>query len=703
MTAFMQRIINDYQLTSNRIGYLQGTVVAFGLGLLLNQYTGISWLQTAAGLLLYTVLPGYYVAQIIALPTQYWRWYGRFGFYTLLALATVAICQLLTKSYLPLTAPSQITLILLINAGLYTLTKLLKRESGDVVSFWRNLVFTIKESSRAEHLVLFAPIALFLIMLAIDPLINDSDNYLTILETAISNQGASLYVHRAFFIPYYAAYHYITELPTLIIYKVALSALFYSSLLYVFDVIRHHIKHTHLSYLAYISIMAAPVILIEASIVRPQIIVMAYTLPILFLLLEAVRRFSWQSLFLALWFSIVAFGFHELGSIFLLTAAAIAITMGYQAVYIKKTVVLTAQKLALAVLIVLPYLLLFKPLRYLEPFIRMFRSIANASHVTGWDWWFIDSYKTIDGFNLGWPGIQALYYYLYNGLLFLFVFIGLSLWTLFANRQTVAERRKTWYFAIPFLYVFFYFVTAEVLPRLGIAFLPNRAWPHLMLGLIALLILYLEQQQSFFSQRIKQLAAALAIPIVAGIGGLLYITNNNVSTVYKDELAAARFIREKTDPKALIVSTQATRDLVYHYAKRPYYRLSLDYTTPQFTSNQAFNALVMQDVDQYIAKRNQIQYFPEESEIVTRYSGDLMISTTRNILQAARTVPPTDPLDKSKGVYFLYSLARFNSINGSRPYNQPLLDALDKPYFTDLNRDDVVYDDGKVIIIELYN
>ncbi len=670
-------------------------LICFGLDLISSATT----FRLLPGLLLIAVTPGFYVATLTNLPLNRWHLSGRVGFYILFSATIVCLAQFITKSAVALTPLSQSALILLINGLLYIGCR---RQRVDRPTIG-NIIDKTKSYGRPslDLLVLLFPILIYLVMYAINPTVDNVDNHLDHLYEVIKLHVNQYGTSRVFFLPYLAAYHYITGLSPVTLYKHLLSLSFFISLSMLFSYLWETIKSKRLLSLTYFLLAAAPVIFVEATIVRPQVMVMVFTLPVFVLLAQALKTADYRFSALAILFSLTATGFHELGIVLLLMSLGLTAIQALIDLVVKKRWTITLRHIILAVIIILPYLRLVSVSSLTEPAIHIARYAASFFKEVKWDWWFIDHYTTIDGYQLGWPGIQAIYYYLYNGLLFALAAVGLWL-TVLISRQRIAGTNSWWLYLPAGLYILIYLAAAEVLPRLGLFFLPNRAWPHLMLGLVFLLALFIGRYQKIIEERFRVLVVIFVPVIVLGLVGTLYITYNRVGTVFPDEIAAAHFIDEQLPSRSVFMSTQPNYDLVAFYGKRHFISLTGDYKISNFQTEDQFITDTTNLIDR-LDQPTRAYTVPEQSVITTYYSGDTVTATDKVVLAPAKRVVSVPEITRDSPVYFIYSFKKLTGLNGQREYNQQLIDKAHEQFFRQLaNRKDlIVYQDPAIIIIKL--
>ncbi len=677
--------------------YLPVLVGLYALGWALDAATGLAVFRVVPGLILLTVMPGYYFIRLIRLPMKGWTWYGRLALAVVTTLGLVASSLFLTKIVLTFTQKSDLTLILVLTIGLYLATKFQRQATGTIGSLVRRFPRQFNKKFLTDGLIVLIPLALFVAAALINPTVDNVDGYLDVLQRAIALQMDPVLGARALFIPYLALAHFVTGLSLLSIFKFILPGTFYISLFSLFDYARRTIHDRLLARLAYLTVLAPAVVAIESNIVRPQLILLIVTIPVLLLTVEAIKSRQTSYWLLAFWLSLVAVGFHELSLTLFFVVAMVALALVFAA-WLRRDIVITWKQGALGLIAIFPYFRLFYTSTAVTRMVGWGRYIVDAVSHSHWRWWFINNYTTIDGNNLGWRGIQAFYYYLYNGLLFMIVFaiVALLVWR---YRQKRLRTDAKWLLAAPVAYTAIYLTVAEILPRLGLFFLPNRAWPHLMLGLIVVFVLFVEEFQTALKP-VRWLVVVLLLgTIVSGSGASLYLTRNRVGTVFPQEMSVATYIKHQTAKDAIFLSTQPNSDLVKFYGNRFFVPMTAD-ELKGISDPAAFSDRLKSEINQLIAQ-NKPFVTPEESQITQYFVGTKLLRTEKKVVVPKHTVNPEFHITAQTPVYFIYSFAKLGGINGQRPYNQTVLDQGDKPFFLAFKTIDVVYRDTSAIVIRV--
>ncbi len=629
-------------------------------------------LYIVPGLLLLFYLPGRWLTIIFPRLQRPWQAAGQFALSVFLSVSIIATLQLAFAGY-AINPHSAVTLILVVNIIFLVVGVLLRRKSDNIRPM---------RLSRNDVLVLSIVLFVMIATIAINPLASDADGFLAALHGSLACNCAVV-GFRQIFVMYMALTGRTLGLPYTVIFRVLFPTLFYISSWFLLDYAKRTIKSPSNVAVAYLLLLASPVILSEVNIIRPQVAMIAYTLPILVLAIEALVDRSWTWSIVGLWFSLLAIGFHELSVVLLLVTLIPVLSKiwawGGKASGKKPWYILAA------IIIAYPYAKIIYASHYFGRLVNITHTLAGSFHSVTWHWWFINSYVTIDGFNIGWPGIQTAYYYAYNGIL---VLLGLILVLIWLRRKGFRNNRMI----IPGAYIAIFFVFAEVLPRLGFFFFPNRAWVDLMLGASLLAVMAIGGLEH--KVRMRWVIVAMYALIVIGVIGSLYVAQNNVSEVFREEIGALHYI-QSTPTNSLFLSSQDNHALVQLYGERNYATI----IPGQKLSRSQFDLLIDKKLDA-VTQPQVIEKSPEIKEEVKQYRDNVLISDTVTV-----TTPPVVHIDKpiyrtGSPLYFVYSLRKSSGQNAARAYNGLLIDLQNKDSYQNIGYHPV-YDDGSVIILKL--
>lgn len=287
---------------------------------------------------------------------------------------------------------------------------------------------------------------------------------------------------------------------------------------------------------------------------------------------------------------------------------------------------------------------------------QLAKSLLESGRVS-FEFWFIDSYTDPGGTVLGWPGYLGAAYYVYN--------LGFLLPLLLLWRDRLSTKLRWSYIGLSVLPVTF----AEIAPRFGIAYYPERAWLY-----ISLALLFVVASSSWRAPRQPirivrpLLVLACAGSIVASISVELlkkpsWITQQEVSAV--EEVAAT-----VKDPKRAIFFTQgslaaglaAETGLTTYYAPElfavkdatEFFRVIASETSQQ----QPDTSEAITSIAANLAKsQNPSEFLVFQQQLTSATSARF-----RSLIRSAnRTTEPTD-------FYFVFSSEKLSGIYATRSW-----------------------------------
>lgn len=539
---------------------------------------------------------------------------------------------------------------------------------------------------KSDYWLVFLAAVLLAIPIVINPYAQNADDYLTLIIKSIEN-NVNLLNTRQLFSSFPNLASLVLGIDIKIIFRVIFVLIYFPSTLFLLDYLKQKIHNQKIVFISYLFLFSAPVITTEINIVRPQVVMLIFTLPILVLSLLSVQKKNILASIVALLFSLMSFKYHELSILLIVISVLATIANIYYLAVVKKKI--KPIHILLFLIIIYPYCLIF----------NIFGDIINRTAIIKtafvgwqnitWNWWFLDSYKTVDGVELGWPGLQAVQYYLYNGLILLLVALFLYV-MIKRHRLKIALG-----LAIPLTYFSIQFFFAEIMPRMGMYFLPNRAWVHVALAVILLIAI---EQEALKKINNKLLFSAMSLVVLVGIYGTLYIAKNNVNEVFPEEVSVASYIDKNLEKNAIILSTQDNDSLITIYANRSFGWIdSLDLE----------NEFCLEDFGNAVNKT--LDTLRNDRTITTR---PLIISTTQTIKdnvvkketvtikQAALEYLIPASFSGNEPVYFLYSKRKAQGINSSRKYQSKIVDPSNYDNYNSM-RYDVVYQDDHSLLLKL--
>ncbi len=671
--------LNRIRPTLNRLNVTAVIIMAAYVSLVSFEHlTGLN-LYFIPGILLLFYLPGRLVLQICAPLQNIWGRVGQLALSVFISFSIMASVMILASRF-GMTDKSAIYLMILINGLLFLANVLRQIYKGQSTVGLLRAKYTL---STSDIIVMIIPLIVVVATIALSPLASDADGFMTTLKKTIECSCVSS-PFRPLFTTFFALIYHALGLSYLTLFRIVYPLLFVASTLFVFDYTKRRINSPMLHSVVYLAFLGAPVVISEINIIRPQVAMLVYTLPILMLLIESWRAKNILFTLVALWFGFVAIGFHELSIFLLVIAGLVCLWHIGRLVFVEKKI--SWQNIVLATIIIYPYLSILHVSTYLS---RLMASINHAESLIPklhWRWWFINNYISIDGINIGWPGVQAVYFYAYSGLLLLLMAILLGLWLL------IKRNKIGWHFILPVLYALIFLAFAEILPRLGFFFLPNRAWVHLMLALSIILVLVAESLQK--SSKNYGLALTMSAIIVVGISGTAYVAANNVSEVFSEEVKSIKYM-QNTAPNSLFFSTQDNRTLVEFYGGRTLINLAIKSNIDRFGFYQ-----MVTDTIGSMSIRKRVLVSPEIKEVTQRYVDGQFTSENVKLL-AERQFAITEPqIKRGTPIYFIYSLRKSSGTNATRGYLANSLDITNRDVYQNTVFP-IAYQDEGVIILKI--
>jgi len=638
------------------------------------------------GLPLIFFYPGYYVSRFWkpTLPAA-----SRLSLSVVFSFAIQIVLLTLLRSAIPLEAGRLSAYLLLTNitiAACYFGLFFSKQKADTLPYNWQ------------DYVIAGIPILFFFINFAISPVVSEGDSYYFIYA-AISSFAAghdiSPYINRPGFIPFLGLLHLAGGEGWVFIFRILLSMLFYISILMCFDFFRRYSKNYSFTRWLFLLFLAAPVIPAEVDIARTQSLVLALTIPVLLLLCDFLAEKQLDSLIVATLLAAIGTRIHELSYVLLLTCfvtgGIYALRYLYQMPNRKKAGLLLLQIIGAGLIVLYPYYKLLTN----DP---SFTFISNSSHAIfdlflhpHWTWWFLSNY-TSDGSPVGWQGIQALYYYLYNGLIFALAGIGLMIFL---------RKHVRWSLIFPPLFLAgIYFFIAEILPRMGLFYYPNRAWPHMMLGLVLVAIfLMLDVKLRWGTWSKPIIIIGLILTVTSGVigwtdqnydkGGFYTVQETNVRNFIQNRLPADAVIYTPQSPNQAIIQ-------VYGNKQTQVIASTTTFSTPSSLIPDTLKQITVSAED----TSTTVPY--KEETFVESKSGDILSSTVSILPPSGLIATPVQPVATlQKDAYFYYSFARFDGTMGQRDWWRAVNSYQNYAFFENYPNTNVVYRDASGIIIKL--
>jgi len=414
--------------------------------------------------------------------------------------------------------------------------------------------------------------------------------------------------------------------------------------------------------------LTIPVIVMETEVIRPQSIIILFLPVFLYFLSRAISEKSYKIWLVNFIASIFTLEFHELSFFLLFISVASFFVLAWED--LKKNPKRNFF-IGLALFFALyPYLRDFGIFQGIFSWFRFgFSFLKNLKFRP----WFISNYVDISGNQMGWPGIQAFYYYAYN----LGVLIPLILISCLFVAEKIKKRKVDKgfsFFPSVFSLAIFFFI-AEILPRFNLHLLSDRAWPFLIFSLAFVCPLILEKMKNLFSQTWFKILIVLAIFV--SLGGSFYIAYAKQGRISDNEYKAFSYIQNFTPENAIVISQAGNQGLIEYFAKR--YCFNVDIFSPGIPLEEILGKL--KDMPEIISQKNELE--AEKSKIIKELKEQQeQISQSRNLEQIEnykkqlfeniRTLSEINKkleriekegLDQSRPIYILYSFDKFKNLN----------------------------------------
>jgi len=660
---------------------------------LVSYFLKLGFAETVFGLPLLFFYPGSF---LVALFKPLELEMGKIGTFSLKILYSFFISSVvgyLSQSHFGFNSTAQIWAIILLNI-VFCFATIIVPKFKFWIKFNSNKKKSIKKYSisKFDLLPFFILGSIILLTIVISPLAQNADNYLLILKKSISsnllqaNARQLVTNSRQLFISFLALSSKFLNLDLLFTYRNIFLALFFTSTLIFYDYLKRNFSSNYLVTLLYLALLIPPVIITEINIIRPQVAMLVLTIPVLILSIESVKSQKILPATIALIFAGIGLKFHELNIVLLFIATIAFIANLIHLTFNEK--IITWKHYVLLLIVVYPYIILFNLLSVLSQVFYMADYAAGFLNQFGWKWWFLSNYTSIDGANLSWTGINALFYYLYNGFFLILLLLGLYILIKIKHLKT------GFYLLLPTIYFLIFFAIAEVLPRIGLNFLPNRAWVHLMLAAVVLLALYLEILCKN-KINIRYLNFILLCLIIIGSLGILYVSKNNVDQIFKEEMPVAEYIKHELPADCVIISSQDNLALVNIYADRNYGRI-----TPNHQINKSeFDNLIETELKD-LSNDKIIVIKPKKIEIIETLENDRVIKKEERIIQNQLNNITKASYTGQNSVYFLYSYRKLSGLNNQREYKKEIIDATNKDLYQNLGYE-VMFSDQNALLIKI--
>lgn len=550
-------------------------------------------------------------------------------------------------------------------------------------------------------LVGLLPFLLFLLRGAFNPYLSDMDGhgYVQLLQQVVTFQedNSFLFPRRAAFTHLVANLHFVTLIDFESLFKWVLPGAFWLSTGALTVTVFERLQRGKLFALF---LLASPAFLAAADRFKPETTVWLAAVPAVLFGAIAAERKSWTAYAVGFFLALTTLRLHDTGFMLVLAYVFLGVTLAWlDWSSLKKR--LTKRTVALLVVVLLPYLLLFDIFGWVT-FLR--GGLSQFVGDVSWNpqWWFLDSYRSA-GAELGWPGWRFLLYYVYNGALVFFVVLTAGVFLAF--RKGWLSVRAAWLPGIAFL---IYAVVAELLPRFGVFILPDRAMVHAFFyGALSLsfIVTSLSDGKRRWWQT-RWVTIILAGWLLGSVAGATYLAAADGGLVSRSETGVIRAIRS-LPPDAVVTSTQVFNEiLVETYGKRQFLPINPEALAGDDTlSDQILHAFST------VQERPLTLFETVNTELIERTT---VISATGWVLQRSQVTVSSESTQRpvqqdptvtspARPLYALYSFAKTDGLLAQlgRTYWTAGTDTEHRQVFLTLDGPEVVYQDDAAVLVKL--
>ncbi len=431
--------------------------------------------------------------------------------------------------------------------------------------------FYLTKNSSLLLLAILLGSALHLLFFHFYKFIPEGDGYLKIMEIKNVINGAPISMHRGLFTTALASISIVSKISLYTLFSVHLV---YLQVFCIILAIHTLLQSNKLSFsfrlLLLFAPFASPVLNMEIDIVRPQSILLIFLFVYVILIDYILKNYSHKSTpYWLLTTSIALLGilYHALFLIILLAHTF------FVASYVKKYFLQskTMRFYSLPILFSIPFLiislgwLLHSKIPVIKIFYRLpsyiIHEIATPSK---WQLWFIDYYTTET--ELGWSGlIGTLKYYAYYTSPLVIFFTLLTIILLVKKKQkfklSILTTTLIVLFAVPFIF-------AEILPRMGFFYLPERMWLSIVISSILLV--------TILSKKIFSLSSKYYLPfilfaytlVLIGVSGSVYVASQKKAYTSDDEYQASQWVKKNTPPNSMFITQLGNSPMITFFANR---------------------------------------------------------------------------------------------------------------------------------------
>jgi len=502
----------------------------------------------------------------------------------------------------------------------------------------------------------------------------DSYLYLTKIQNVLNDNGSLANASRPLFYTFSLGLYYITKIPLYWLFKIALPLLTALMIVPFYQKAKELKSGFMMRILISLFPLAIPVVALEILYPRPQSIFILLFVTVLYLLVDIFRRpsklkylFEIAALFVMALLGLKIHDFFIFLAFFVLVSIFVFLWP-----YFKKQKLLSTLGIAYVVFGAWPWLqssgFLIQIQSFLAPFIK---AVLHPS----FNWWFISSYINTDGNQMGWPGWSSIFYYAYNiGILTPLAIV----WWFWKGKKNSNKIDNKGYF--PFwLALISFFAISEIFPRIGVAYLPDRAWLFMTLALAMLAVGLLKN----LDVSKKWFAFGVIALYLASFCITWYLTYSKQGWITPNEYAAAVYLKNNTEKNALIISQHSNSPMVNFFGERLFTQpdtsffmennkqkdLAFIKDLPEIISDKGKYARWSNDLKNKINK-DLASYFKSEDRRSRQIIMDDFLTKKDQYEKFADILSEikTDNLDQIRPVYIVYSTQKFKGLYGIRKW-----------------------------------
>lgn len=648
-----------------------------------------------SGLLLFFYLPGRNLNRSLNITLPPDR-FIRLAVSITSSIATIGMGTILLKGIIGFSEIKNILFILILNVILF-LSSIKFYKSKEKI-----------EEFKPISLILLLPLIFFIIRSALNPYLVDQDGakYIYIMEkiTEFKSDGSFLASSRYLFSYLLVSLHYITDISFLNILKFVLPSFLWMSFASL-GILSLGLKNKF-SYVLPLLILSSPAFIGHIDRFKPEDFVYMLGLPAIIFFVQSITKKSYAAYALGLIYALVVSRIHETGLIFLLIYFFSSFVLLF-ANQEKLKPFITKKNFLLLIIVITPYLILFKVNLMISFFISGVASLGtfNGLHLR---LWFLNN-LTASGANLSWPSWTFIIYYAFNGALIIFF----SLITLLRKGHKIGPITPG------IIGIIIFFVIAEILPRMGIYLLPDRAIVQLFFYSVIVLVYFAPYIHTIIDNGWRKIIiSTLYLNIISSVFVSTLLVVNSGSLVSRSEGGVIKKLNNDIQENAVVLSTQSLNEaLVEVYGGKQFinFKLPKDLNDNNLTVNSLRDYLNNAISNGEIVKSDKVSptiidtvSTEKVHETLQAYDSGIFVLQTSisRTKEKKKDESNNNKIETDQPVYLLYSFAKIDGLLNKfgRNYIKNSLDAEDsnmfKRFLTEQDAS-VVYKDESSILIRV--